>query len=496
MIPQTVTTPPTAPSPPLDAGSVVDALRSEMSEAVAEGRELRVQTRAAGCGSDVVNPLDGSSSAPDGSGLELGLVGEGELSGGVGGVSGDLNVGALCHDGDGRGGATATCPDRGGGFAADPETSFGATGALPTVAGPEPRVVTAHVVAGYSGGIAPGGRYEGGTMPSSLGPMILGFFYDAATGLLTWDTSGGVSATISGIGTVALSGSVLASPGTYTLTVTGADGSTTTATVTVPADVRVVLVDSVGNVYGLSESGGVWTTEWESTVATYGNPLPAPKMDVQPYHVALSGDPPYNYGWGSYVDYLSATYRLNSSPKDNPLPQPWPVAELDFLATSPLRVAGVQTSPAWDTTVIPTGSAANPMMLLTIDYNDIENIGLADPLQYGYFGPNVFKRVRAVSLQDSATDDSRDLTDHDMHHCLVTWPVSPWNACVAVRTGQAITSLNLRLIDCAWSSGAADIIGWSGDIAVAAPPAGGNAWADPVWFRGATVSRAGVLTYT
>jgi hypothetical protein len=53
---------------------------------------------------------------------------------------------------------------------------------------------------------------------------------------LTWTTQNGTSASISGIGTVPLNGSVPVSPAqttTYTLTVTGANGTTATKSVTV-----------------------------------------------------------------------------------------------------------------------------------------------------------------------------------------------------------------------------------------------------------------------
>jgi hypothetical protein len=172
MIPSKLTPQITAPSPPRDARQVVALQRSQVDRAIQEAAELRVQTSSPGCGDTTTNPLDGSSPPPDATGLELGPTHP--PGSGVGPVAGDLNGGATCFDGVGRG-TNATCPDRGSGFGVEFTDigSPGADGMLAIAAGRTPDVQTSHVVAGYAGaasmaaqygsgasGIQQGGRYQ------------------------------------------------------------------------------------------------------------------------------------------------------------------------------------------------------------------------------------------------------------------------------------------------------------------------------------------------
>lgn len=480
------------PSPARGVGAIVTAIKTDIRYAVEEGREFRVQTVSAGCPDDAVNPLDGSSPAPDAGGLEIGSVVTG-IGDGVAGVSGDLAVGATCYDGDGRGGATATCPERGGGFSVAPETSFGASGALAVVAGPEAAVVTAHVVAGYESGVEPGGRYEGGTMPSAFGPVVLGFSYDPDTGLVTWDTSGGVSASIGGVGAVALSGSMSLPAGAYTLTVTGTDGSTVTATATVPvAPVRTVLVDSVGNVYLLTESGGTWSATWYSTTSALGAALPVPKAEVDVF-IELDGGPTYK-GWLN-VDGADKDFWGPAVDEAAHIPETDVGASATGdVANARVRTGGVISGPAlgWDVALKATGSATKAADVIALGY--VEAPDPIPPGFYGYSGPATDRGVYLIDTTPGISMAAWGSILTAAHHCIVGFPAAPWHVFVEVRQDGSSVALHAFTADAITSGGVSLSFGAMSDVT--APPVDGNTWVDPVWFRGGTLSPTDVLTYT
>lgn len=467
-------------SPARGVGAIVTAIKTDIKDAVEEGRELRVQMVGAGCPEDVVNPLDGSSPAPDGGGLEVGSVVTG-IGGGVSGVSGDLSVGATCYDGDGRGGATATCPERGGGFSVAPETSFGASGALAVVAGPEAGSVMAHVVAGYESGVAPGGRYEGGEIPSMLGPIILGFVWES--GELRWDTLGGASASIDeGIGAVALSGTYGVGPAvttTYTLTVTGSDGSTATASVTVMPD-GLVLVDSVGNIFLMAESAGTWTAAYMGLVSELPTPHPPPWPSGTVGYIERIPEyetEPERYpdNWRGVIGGGQVPYTLGDA---------WNIAPVaDYANASPTGAIAdlpkTSTAAVWDTDL-----AVEPHTgLLYLVYREF---GME-----GYQGNPGNITVLATLDASNWYYGNVDILELPVSRlCAVSWGDNdPYCGVVDVLTTGSTTAA-LRLLE----AGVGD--NWAIEQTVTVPDVGvgGTARVEPTWWRGGRLA-GGSLTY-
>lgn len=151
-------------------------------------------------------------------------------------------------------------------------------------------------------------------LPVSGSPTITTFSY--SDGVLTWDTSGG-NVFLDSTGALSLSGYSLGSATgtmqavagtTYTLTVRNQNGVLVTGTAIVPSQADgLVIVDSVGNVYAMTEAGGVWTAAWCGTAPFFQAVAPTYSatgtyIEPIPEEPALTG---YRGYWaGETLEYI------------------------------------------------------------------------------------------------------------------------------------------------------------------------------------------------
>lgn len=487
-VPQSLTRQIVPPSPGLTADDVVGLIRTEITEAAEANADIVPITTSPGCdGQPEVNALDGSSEAPDASGLELGLVGPGGqvlpgggLGGGVPGVGGDVNVGGTCYGADGMA-TDALCSSDADAAALDADI-----GALLAVGEEPPEVITSHVIVGFDGGTEPGTRYDGtGTAPSSLGPPPVIVYFTGDGTQLCWSTQGGASVTIDGgIGTVDWQGCVGISPTSlmvYTLTVTSSTGATQSQTVTVAPD-GPVIVDSVGNVFMLTESGGMWTAAYLCKVTELPTPAarPVPSGASHIEHVPEEETWPDSYR--GYFGSRALDYFLGDSFNIAPLCD-WTDKSAQGLPTDmPL----VSTANVWDIERdVHIHSGAISLVYI-------------EGASTGYEGTGVDVVALATLDAENWRFYNPDFTYFALgiRPCVVSWGSdAPYVGLADVLTVGGTTA-SLRILEAGPETA---MVGptWAVQQTVTIPTigAGGAARVEPTWWKGGTIL-GGQLSYS